>query len=115
VTCDVPKMNLLGVHPADRAVALGASVLTCYYGGELGGGCLVSDSIRPWLGYRVCGGIAALESRLCSGRPSASPRYPGLAGGLWLCRILVLSLFQAVVVPSGCRISVQPQRWITTW
>ena len=28
---------------------------------------------------------------------------------------LVLSLFQAVVVPSGFRTRVQPQRWMTTW
>jgi hypothetical protein len=28
---------------------------------------------------------------------------------------LVLSLFQAVVVPSGLTIRVQPQRWMTTW
>ena len=41
--------------------------------------------------------------------------YPGRAGGLWLCRTLVLSLFQAVVVPSGFRTRVQPHRWITTW
>jgi hypothetical protein len=26
-----------------------------------------------------------------------------------------LYLFQAVVVPSGFRTRVQPQRWITTW
>ena len=41
--------------------------------------------------------------------------YPGRAGGLWLCRTLVLSGFHAVVVPSGFRTSVQPHRWITTW
>ena len=41
--------------------------------------------------------------------------YPVWAGGLWLWRILVLSLFQAVVVPSGFRVTVQPHRWITTW
>jgi hypothetical protein len=73
----------------------------------------VSGSIAPLPMVRV-GGSAALQSRFCSGRPSASPCYPGLAGGLWLCRTLVLSLFHAVVVPSGCKISVQPQRWITT-
>ena len=39
----------------------------------------------------------------------------GNQGGLWLCRTLVLSGFQAVVVPSGFRTSVQPHRWITTW
>ena len=41
--------------------------------------------------------------------------YPVSAGGLWLCRTLVLSGFQAVVVPSGFRTRVQPHRWITTW
>ena len=41
--------------------------------------------------------------------------YPAPAGGPWLCRTLVRSLFQAVVVPSGFRTRVQPQRWITTW
>ena len=41
--------------------------------------------------------------------------YPALAGGLWLCKTFVLSLFHAVVVPSGFRTSVQPHRWITTW
>jgi hypothetical protein len=39
--------------------------------------------------------------------------YPARAGGLWLWRILVRSGFQAVVVPSGLRTRVQPQRWIT--
>ena len=35
-------------------------------------------------------------------------RHPGRTGGLWLWMILVLSLFQAVVVPSGFRTTVQP-------
>jgi DNA-binding transcriptional MerR regulator len=34
--------------------------------------------------------------------------HPGRTGGLWLWMILVLSLFQAVVVPSGFRTTVQP-------
>ena len=41
--------------------------------------------------------------------------YPGRAGGPWLCRILVRSLFQAVVAPSGFRTTVQPHWWMTTW
>jgi hypothetical protein len=41
--------------------------------------------------------------------------YPARAGGLWLCRTLVLSGFHALVVPSGFSTSVQPHRWITTW
>jgi len=45
----------------------------------------------------------------------ARPGYPARAGGPWLWRILVLSLFQAVVVPSGLRMTVQPLRWISTW
>ena len=40
--------------------------------------------------------------------------YPGRAGGPWLWRILVLSGFHAVVVPSGFRTSVQPHLWMTT-
>ena len=47
---------------------------------------------------------AGLGSR--SRRPPGA--QPGLAGGLWLWMILVLSLFQAVVVPSGFRTTVQP-------
>jgi hypothetical protein len=42
------------------------------------------------------------------------PGYPARAGGPWLWRILVLSLFQAVVVPSGLSTTVQPLRWIST-
>ena len=38
--------------------------------------------------------------------------YPARAGGPWLCSTLVLSLFHAVVVPSGFRTRVQPHRWI---
>ncbi len=41
--------------------------------------------------------------------------HPGRTGGPWLWRTFVLSLFQAVVVPSGFRTRVQPQRWMTTW
>ena len=41
--------------------------------------------------------------------------YPARAGGPWLCSTLVLSLFHAVVVPSGLTTRVQPQRWMTTW
>jgi hypothetical protein len=41
--------------------------------------------------------------------------YPARAGGLWLRRTLVLSQFQAMVVPSGYRTRVQPIRWIITW
>ena len=47
-------------------------------------------------------------------RGRAGP-YPAWTGGLWLCSTLVLSGFQAVVVPSGFRTKVQPHRWITTW
>ena len=51
----------------------------------------------------------------CSVSPTGRGGYPALAGGLWLCRTLVRSRFQAVVVPSGLRTRVQPQRWMTTW
>ena len=47
--------------------------------------------------------------------PSPGGSYPARAGGLWLCRTLVRSGFQAVVVPSGLSTSVQPHRWITIW
>ena len=46
------------------------------------------------------------------GTPGARVGYPVRAGGLWLCRIRVLSLFHAVVVPSGLTTRVQPQRWM---
>ena len=42
--------------------------------------------------------------------PPGARGYPGRAGGLWLCRTLVLSGFQAVVVPSGFRTRVHPHR-----
>ena len=42
--------------------------------------------------------------------PGCRGGHPGRAGGLWVCRILVLSGFHAVVVPSGFRTSVQPHR-----
>jgi len=47
--------------------------------------------------------------------PAYPGAYPARAGGPWLCRTLVLSLFHAVVVPSGLRTRVQPQRWIAIW
>src|SRR6266487_296995 len=50
-----------------------------------------------------------------SGAPGAPGCYPARPGGPWLCSTLVLSLFHAVVVPSGFSTSVQPHRWITTW
>ncbi len=49
----------------------------------------------------------------CRGWPARAP-YPARAGGLWLCRVLVRFLFQAVVVPSGFSTRVQPSRWIMT-
>ena len=42
--------------------------------------------------------------------PGMPGRYPARAGGPWLCSTLVLSLFQAVVVPSGLTTRVQPRR-----
>ena len=42
-------------------------------------------------------------------------RYSVRAGGPWLCRTVVLSVFQAVVVPSGLTVRVQPRWWIITW
>ena len=47
--------------------------------------------------------------------PGCSRAYLARAGGPWLCSTFVLSLFHAVVVPSGFSTKVQPQRWITTW
>src|SRR6266516_2087608 len=43
------------------------------------------------------------------------PPNPARAGGPWLWSTLVLSLFHAVVVPSGLSTRVQPQRWIAIW
>ncbi len=47
--------------------------------------------------------------------PGCSRAYLARAGGPWLCSTFVLSLFHAVVVPSGFSTRVQPQRWMTTW
>ena len=44
---------------------------------------------------------------------AATDGYPGWAGGPWLCSTFVLSGFQALVVPSGFRTSVQPHLWMT--
>ena len=44
-----------------------------------------------------------------------SAYHPGRTGGPWLCSTFVLSLFHAVVVPSGFRTRVQPCRWIAIW
>ena len=40
--------------------------------------------------------------------------YPGRGGGPWLCRTLLPSGLQAVVVPSGFTISVHPHRCTAT-
>jgi len=63
--------------------------------------------------------LAAAASRV-PGRSVAYPVsfavsggwLPGVAGGLWLCRVLVRSLFQ---VPSGFRMRVQPSWWMVMW
>jgi hypothetical protein len=47
-------------------------------------------------------------------RRLTSGGYPGRAGGPWLWSTLVLSGFQALVVPSGFRTRVQPHLWMTT-
>ena len=61
----------------------------------------------------ICGSRWTRVTCLAAG-PGEPGCYPGLAGGLrlwlWLWRTLVLSLFHAVVVPSGFRTSVQPHR-----
>ena len=46
--------------------------------------------------------------------PGVHPARAGGEWGPWLCSTLVRSGFQAVVVPSLFRTSVQPRRWITT-
>jgi hypothetical protein len=57
---------------------------------------------------RSAPGAAAPTS---AARATANSGYhPGRTGGPWLCRTLVLSLFRAVVVPSGFRTRVQPHR-----
>src|SRR5439155_12039583 len=47
--------------------------------------------------------------------PAVPGPYPARAGGPWLWSTLVLSLFHAVVVPSGFTTRVQPQRWMAIW
>src|SRR6202162_6024397 len=59
--------------------------------------------------------LSAVEAGWAVRWPGGPGGYPARAGGLWLWRTLVRSLFQALVVPSGFRTRVQPQRWITTW
>ena len=54
---------------------------------------------------RIAVGLGFCES-LGARRPPGC--YPGRTGGPWLCRTFVLSLFHAVVVPSGFRTSVHP-------
>jgi membrane-bound metal-dependent hydrolase YbcI (DUF457 family) len=49
-----------------------------------------------------------LGNHLVGRLPPSGGCYPGRAGGPWLCRIFVLSLFHAVVVPSGFSTTVQP-------
>jgi CubicO group peptidase (beta-lactamase class C family) len=89
----------------------------------------VNTFALSWLAERVTGlpfaevlgreiwSAAGFETRACirggiTGHPDPGG-YPARAGGLWLCRTLVLSLFHAVVVPSGLTTRVQPQRWMT--
>src|SRR6185437_13104207 len=54
----------------------------------------------------------ALRRRPAPVRELSPGGYPARAGGPWLCRVLVLSLFHALVVPSGFTTSVKPQRWM---
>ena len=74
----------------------------------------VTDRISPTGAQRgiAAPGVLGGEAGRAGG-PAGG--HPGRTGGPWLCRTLVLSVFQAVVVPSGFRTSVQPHRWITTW
>ena len=72
------------------------------------------SSLRPVESLRVdSGGFSQAPDdwNLALGVPGP---YPARAGGPWLCSTFVLSLFHAVVVPSGLRTRVQPCRWIAT-
>jgi DNA-binding transcriptional LysR family regulator len=67
--------------------------------------------MTPWRQVSLAGVI-----RCCVSSDVLGPGcYPARAGGPWLCRTFVLSLFHAVVVPSGFTTRVQPRRWIITW
>ena len=46
------------------------------------------------------------------GRETFSLRQAARAGGPWLFRVRCLSGLVAVVVPSGCKVRCQPQRWM---
>jgi hypothetical protein len=53
----------------------------------------------------------------CAGAAWPGGEWPGglggpCPGGPWLCRVRVWSGLVAVVVPSGCRVRVQPHRWM---
>ena len=56
--------------------------------------------------------VQALEAVLAPEQATLTFQGPPneRTGGPWLCRTLVLSLFRAVIVPSGFRTRVQPHR-----
>ena len=112
-----------GKCPGRRAGPNRARVSACLRSGALGvvpGDALLVDDVpgpsrRPgWPAWPAASAWPAPVRSLRSGVSSRAGRYPAGAGGPWLCRTLVLSGFQAVVVPSGFRTSVQPHRWMTT-
>ena len=95
-------------------VALGANVLGAVAksaaAAVTGSASLVAEAAHSWAdsGNEIFLLIATRRAghSLRSRRPPGG--HPGRMGGLWLWMILVLSLFQAVVVPSGFRTTVQP-------
>ena len=75
-----------------------------------GGTHVLNATDRRARGHRPRSGVREIHLGV-EGRVNPDP---GVTGP-WLCRTFVLSLFHAVVVPSGFRTRVQPHRWITTW
>src|SRR6266567_984560 len=82
--------GILGLHPAAETLLAALRI-------QVRAGRLVRRGIRPGLPPHLQPRLMVLPGG-----------HPGRTGGLWLWMILVLSLFQAVVVPSGFRTTVQP-------
>ena len=78
---------------------------------------IIPNTVALLVGLTLIAVALRLRRPLPAGAGPSGRRacYPARAGGPWLCRTLVLSLFHAVVVPSGLTARVQPSRWIITW
>jgi NAD(P)-dependent dehydrogenase (short-subunit alcohol dehydrogenase family) len=94
-----------------RASYISGSSLTLHGGGEPP--AFLSASAPERGDHRVLrsGSPGVADSGVVDS-PGVPGPLPGPGGWPWLCSTFVLSLFHAVVVPSGLRIRVQPHRWI---